>query len=127
MLACDTHLAVHSEMYAEYHLGCHPRHWLSATLWAVLVSARSEAIGLCVNAGSKAVQAVHAQGCTLHSRRDSHWPGNIWVLQVRCTGESLKHCFAAFVCACSMNMSCRAQYIIQYAPGLQGPVIHVAR
>ncbi len=44
MLACDTFLAVHSHMSADYHLGFHPRQWPPAILpmWAVLDSARLE-------------------------------------------------------------------------------------
>ena len=39
-----------------------------------------------VIAGSKAIPPAHAEGCTLHSRGNPHWFGDLRLLQVSCEG-----------------------------------------
>ena len=54
-------------------------------------SAGTQAKTHSMTAGSKAVPAIHAESCNVHSRRNAHWFGNLWLLQVSCAGLHCTH------------------------------------
>lgn len=88
VLPCRT-LSVYSARKSAFSHVCRQHSRLECTVYE---SAWTEANDHCMTAGSKAVPAIHAESCNVYSRRNAHWFGNLWLLQVSCAGL---HCTLA--------------------------------